>query len=85
MCELQRRSIGTKWFLEAWKDDKRGVVVSITNRATAVIVDVWRSPTNYTAEMVSSIGHHTAISPPSVRRNASGMLDKWEKHFESQK
>jgi hypothetical protein len=72
---LQDRIIG-KWFLEAFRDD-RGVVIAITGES-ATTVEIYRSPINPAAELVSNIGHYAAI-PSHIRAAACAMLRKWER------
>jgi hypothetical protein len=70
--------IGKKWILEVFNNSKRGVVVAVTNSISATAVETWRSPTNYTSEVVSNLGLWTTI-PNYIRRRAWGLLNKWEK------
>ena len=78
---LETIQIGKSWLLETHFDPDRGVVVSITRQSSAVTVSTWRSKTNWTSNMVSSLGDWANV-PKSVRfRHAADMMARQERIF----
>lgn len=78
---LETLQVGKNWTVEAHLDNEKGVVVSITDSISAKTTSTWRSPTNWTQNVVSNTSDWNAI-PRTIRYNiADRMMVRHEKAF----
>jgi len=78
--DIETLKVG-KWIVRAHHYDARGIIISFSRPSDHTDVAMWRSPTNWTAEVVTNLGSFCLV-PKTARRAGYAMLAKYEKIIE---